>query len=1185
MSEDFYSRVFHDSSGLMTINEYGTGRFIDFNQRFSEVTGYSREELLGKSTLDIQIWADLEERQAFYTALDAEGRISEMECRYRLKDGHIYDYLISASIIEFGQLRAILFVGKDITEQKKMAAALRRSEEKFALAFSFSPDAMVITRLDDGKLIETNQITAEMFGYEQNVVLGKTMHELSIWADESQREILKQRLLSDGHVRNMATQMRRRDGSLIEVNLSASLVELDGENCLITTIRDVTEIRQAHADLIASEQKFSSAFHGSTDVMVIIRPGSGLILDVNKRFTELTGHRREDVIDKSTVDIHAWAYSEERDEFYRLLNQQGFVQDMPSHLVSFDGVIHDYKVSANIISIAGEPAVNVVCRDCSDQKRAERELMRSEEKFKRAFQSSPDSITISRFTDGKVVDINEGGVRLFGYSRDYAIGRNIIDHDIWVEPKDRDRMKDRIARDGHLVNFHTQMKNQQGDVLDVMLSAEPIILDGESHMVVTTRDVSELKQTERALRDSEEKFSKAFHSNRDSITITVLKTGMIIDVNRGTERIFGYPAEEIIGKTSLEMGFWVDPDDRTQLVRELQVRGFVIDMEARMRRANGEILDASVTGDVIELDNQECLVITVRDITEIKRAEQELTLAATTFNSQDAIVITDSEANILRVNPAYERITGYSAEEMIGKNPRMLKSGLHPPEFYQQMWQELLETGNWQGEIWDKRKNGEIYPQWETITGVKNEADEITHYVGILQDITERKQAESQIERLAFYDALTDLPNRRLLLDRLEHELHAVIRRNECGALLFIDLDNFKTINDSLGHPVGDALLVKVANRLKQALRDCDTPARHGGDEFVVLLSDLGSDLGTATESTMTVVNKIQSELSQPYSLQGYQHQLTLSIGVAMFPHDSDNRDDLLKYADTAMYRAKEAGRNTVFFYHPDMQYIADRRLGLEIELRQALTNHEFRLYCQPQLDSNGALRGLESLIRWQHPKQGLLKPDEFIPVAEETGLIVPIGEWVLRESCRQMQNWLDTGQAHRKLLIAVNVSARQFRQANFVDRVKGIMSDTRLPFENLMLELTEGVLVESIADTITKMEALKALGIRISIDDFGTGYSSLSYLKRMPLDQLKVAETFVKDITRDKGDAVIVETIIAMARHLDLEVIAEGVEQQAELHFLQAQGCHLFQGYYFSHPLPTEQMTAYLQKSILPLR
>ena len=556
------------------------------------------------------------------------------------------------------------------------------------------------------------------------------------------------------------------------------------------------------------------------------------------------------------------------------------------------------------------------------------------------------------------------------------------------------------------------------------------------------------------------------------------------------------------------------------------------------------------------------------DITERKAAEEELRIAAATFQAQEAILITDSNATILRVNQAFEEVTGYSAEEVIGKNPHILQSGRHDAAFYQAMWSLLRDTGKWSGEVWDRRKNGEIYPKLMTITAVYDDKQRLTNYVAVFADISKRKQSEQEIHQLAFYDTLTQLPNRRLLMDRLHQAMAVSLRSGEHGALLFLDLDHFKTINDTLGHAMGDLLLVEVSHRLKAAVREGDTVARLGGDEFVVLLEGLSSQQDEAASQTEQAAEKIRFELNRPYRLKNQEHHATTSVGVCLFRGQLESVEELLKHADIAMYQAKAAGRNDIRFYDPKMQAALEKRAAMVADLRHALSRQQFQLHYQIQVDNLGHPLGAEVLLRWEHPERGFVFPDQFIPAAEETGLIVPIGLWVLETACAQLNAW-QHGASTRDLTLAVNVSARQFRQADFVAQVQRALLESGAKASHLKLELTESIVLENVDDTISKMQALKMLGVEFSMDDFGTGYSSLSYLKRLPLDQIKIDQSFVRDITTDPNDAAIVNTIIAMTKSLGLNVIAEGVETEAQREFLENHGCQAFQGYLFSRPVP----------------
>ncbi len=595
---------------------------------------------------------------------------------------------------------------------------------------------------------------------------------------------------------------------------------------------------------------------------------------------------------------------------------------------------------------------------------------------------------------------------------------------------------------------------------------------------------------------------------------------------------------------------------------------------------DGQIFQSSFTPLRNENGEVDRLMGITEDITARKRAEADLRVAATAFEAQEGMFITDANSTILRVNHAFTQVTGYPADEAVGKTPHLLKSGRHDADFYAAMWTAIRNTGSWQGEIWNRRKNGEVYPEWLTVTAVKSCTGEVTHYVGTLTDITLRKSAEDEIRHLAFYDPLTRLPNRRLLLDRLHQALASCSRKERQGALLFIDLDNFKALNDTLGHDIGDLLLQQVALRLAGCVREGDTVARLGGDEFVVMLEDLSGNAEEAATQTTVVGEKVLAMLNQPYLLVGNEHYSTPSIGVTLFGGQRETVDDLLKRADLAMYQAKAAGRNTLRFYDPAMQANASARAELEIELRQALQQHEFLLHYQPQVDEAGRVTGAEALVRWQHPRRGLLLPAEFIRLAEETGLIVPLGDWVLETGCDQLVAWAaQPATAH--LTLAVNVSARQFHRPDFVGQVLAALARSGADPHKLKLELTESLLLEDVEDVIAKMTALKGHGASFALDDFGTGYSSLSYLKRLPLDQLKIDQSFVRDILTDSNDAAIARTIVALAQSMGLGVIAEGVETEAQRELLARQSCHAYQGFLFGRPLPVEDFAPRIQAEI----
>lgn len=739
----------------------------------------------------------------------------------------------------------------------------------------------------------------------------------------------------------------------------------------------------------------------------------------------------------------------------------------------------------------------------------------------------------------------------------------------------------------------------------------------------------------------------------------------------------------------------------------------------------------------------------IEDITGRKLAEDELRLAATAFEAQEAIAITDQDAHILRVNSAFLRMTGYDPEEILGRRASIFQSESHDDAFYGALGDAVKETGHWQGEIWIRRKDGESIPGLLSISAVRNEEGKVTHYVAAFNDIAQIKQQqkrieqtaaeehtlglllrcalapldmaaflqqaldtllesipwlsflpkggvfltedegrgntlelvasrhlgvpertcarvpfgkclcgraadegaiafagsvddrhairyegmephghysvpipardgvygvivlylpnghpptehetaflvrvadvlsmgisrrymETQIDYQAYHDGLTGLVNRRLLLSLLRQSLGLAARRKSQGALLYIDLDGFKPLNDSLGPSLGDDLLRQFAARLVQQVRSSDTVARIGGDEFAVLLPALGGESQTVGSAARAVAEKLRAAVSGRYHLQDHEYHLTVSIGVVPFSHEEGTGEDVLKHAETAMFRAKANGRDSLQFYRPDMQAAVDSQFRLEKDLRLAIARGELSLHYQPQVDEAGRPVGAEALLRWRHPERGMVSPGEFIPVAEDTGLILPMGAWVLREACRQLREWREAGIGDLLPHLAVNLSPKQFYQPDFVSEVKEILASSGVDPSNLVLEVTEGVVIQDVERTIEKMQTLKSLGITFSIDDFGVGYSSLTYLKRLPLDVLKIDQSFVRGIGTDPGDAAIVETIIAMARHLGLKTVAEGVETEQQLQFLKAKGCHHFQGYYFSRPVPNDEFVSYLSQ------
>ncbi len=667
--------------------------------------------------------------------------------------------------------------------------------------------------------------------------------------------------------------------------------------------------------------------------------------------------------------------------------------------------------------------------------------------------------------------------------------------------------------------------------------------------------------------ENQERYRSLINHSSDGIFTFDPDTHLLLEANPRFLSLLGYTVQDM-GRLALVDIMATDTDECNRHLRNLLEQKHDYFGECNYRHRNGTYVPVEVAASPVHLANKRLVMVNVRDTTERKHAETQTLLAAKVFeNTAEAIVITDQHQRILSVNRAFTEQTGYGADEVLGESPNMLSSGHHDEAFYQNMWAAIKATGYWQGEIWDRHKSGVIYPCWQTINSVRNAAGDITNYIAITSDITARKQVEAQIRHLAQHDALTGLPNRILLEDRAEQSLLQSTRRDLLVALLFIDLDRFKVINDTLGHAVGDELLAAVARRLQSSVRVEDTVARQGGDEFVIVVPNIGHP-----EDAAQVAQQVVAAMSAPFRVRDYELHVTPSIGISIYPGDGENVQTLMKNADTAMYDAKYSGGNAYHFYAARMNESAFERLVMENDLRRALERNEFVLHYQPQVEiATGRLVGVEALLRWRHPERGLVPPGAFIPLAEETGLIVPIGAWVLAEACRQGIAWRRAGAPEFRM--AVNISSRQFWRGNLLETVEQVLRDCGAPATLLDLELTESILVRHEAETVDLLKHLSRLGVMISIDDFGTGYSSLSYLKRFPIHKLKIDQSFVRDIHEDVDDAAITTAIIAMARGLNLKVIAEGVETRAQLEFLNSLGCHEAQGYHLGYPVPAADL------------
>ena len=807
-------------------------------------------------------------------------------------------------------------------------------------------------------------------------------------------------------------------------------------------------------------------------------------------------------------------------------------------------------------------------------------LTSSEQRFATLYDLSPNVILLTRLEDGLICEANRYFESLMGWPIKDVLGRTTADIGLWAEPLQRLQILRLIEGEPKPVSLEVRLNTQDGHPLDGTLCAQKIELDGCAYILSTFLDNTEHKRAEQALKESQERLDLALDSAQLGTWDWHIPTGMLYGSARSAE-LHGMPPEPFHepfdsffdGVPEKERGTMRDaysslregPAGNYQITYRIQLENGssrFLESRARLYRdANGQPLRMAGT---------------LLDITDQVEREQRLTSSEEKFakafhSSPDAITITERDSGrYLEVNDGFCRLTGHTSENVIGRTAYDI--GIWADNHRDLLLRDLQESGRvHHREMQAFSKDGEMLT-----VDVSVEAITLNGTACLLmtaRDISQLKSAQAQIKHLAYHDPLTDLPNRASLMERLSEQIEWLKHHNLRGALLFLDLDHFKHINDSLGHPVGDSVLKIITARLEATVRAEDTVARLGGDEFVVLLSGL---LGTRTEVTHQVrglADTLRELLAEPMFLDGQRLQVTPSIGMALIPDHGSTPADLLKRADIALYRAKDSGRNTTQLFHSTMQKAASERLRLENDLRLALARGEFSLHYQPQVDArDDRIVGAEALLRWQHPQMGALSPTQFIRVLEESGMILEVGSWILDEACKAGGQLL-----HQALIdsddfsMCVNISPRQFRQTDFVERVERSLRNHHFPARLLKLEITEGIVIQNIDDTIAKMRRLKKMGVTFAMDDFGTGYSSLTYLKRLPVDALKIDQSFVRDATTDPNDAEIIRAIVAMAQSLNLAVIAEGVEKPEQLRFLEQLGCHLYQGFLFSEPLPLD--------------
>jgi diguanylate cyclase (GGDEF)-like protein/PAS domain S-box-containing protein len=807
-------------------------------------------------------------------------------------------------------------------------------------------------------------------------------------------------------------------------------------------------------------------------------------------------------------------------------------------------------------------------------RRVERSLKESEERYRTAFMVSPDAINITRVEDGCYLEVSDGFTRMVGWTRGEAVGRTSLQLGLWASPGDRKRLMDVLRRDGFYTNQEIDFVAKDGSIISGLMSAHLMMIQGEHCLLSVTRDITDRKKVENVLAHEKALLEAIFNSIPDGVVYANVNRE-IVRINPAFRAIFGFDVEHLAGRSAACFYAGRDEFELQGTIRfNAQAVDQLLPYEVKYRRRDGAIFPGETLGTAVRDGSGNMLgyIAVIRDITERKQAQDKLKLAANVFtHAREGIIISAPDGAILDVNATFTDITGYAREEVIGQSTRILNSGRQSQEFYQNMWRTLAEQGHWYGEVWNRRKNGEEYAQMITISAVRDEDGEVRNYVALFSDITVQKSHEQQLEHIAHFDALTSLPNRVRLADRMQQAMVQSVRRQKRLAVAYLDLDGFKSVNDRFGHHVGDQLLVAISNRMKQTLREGDTLARLGGDEFVAVLIDLD-----AAPDTIPMLGRLLNAAAQPIQIGEKCLQVTASVGVTYYPQARDlDADQLLRQADLAMYQAKVAGKNR---YH-EFDAMQDNSLRMQNEglerLRQALDHGEFVLHYQPKVNMrSGHVIGAEALIRWQHPERGLLAPALFLPTMEGTPLAVAVGEWVIDTALTQIETWSAQGFT---LPVSVNVGAYQLQQADFLDRLRALLvahpavSPSWLEFEILETSALEDVLQVSLL-----IEACAAMGVAFALDDFGTGYSSLTYLKRLRVRTLKIDQSFVRDMLDDADDLAILQGVIGLAAAFRRNVIAEGVETVEHGALLLSLGCEEAQGYGIARPMPPQDLPAW---------
>ncbi|MEN3111954.1 PAS domain S-box protein [Uliginosibacterium paludis] len=1098
------------------------------------------------------------------------------------EDGRWLRLVVTPRRMPDAERSSALMVFEDLTAMRRIERELQDYQTRYASLFEFSPDGFVVLDPEAGLVLECNGAAERMLGVAGEQVVGRSLFDL---LPPEQAEGRNTRAVARQHMREALEKgshhfewvRRRPDGTDLWTDVMASVVHRGGRRLLLATWRDICERKQMEAQLLENRKHLMLATQAA-ELGVWVRDLATNRLQFDERQHEI--YQSPEAVRRSGADYDFWRSRVHPDDIEAV---EATLRNavLTAHNVSTqfrilwpDGSVRHIQSAAIVVRDDNGLPVRLVGvnRDLTEQVEAAEALRENERRFRQVAESLPQLVWTCA-PDGPCDYLSPQWVRYTGVAESLQLGFGWLEQ---IHPEDRQRTIDHwnaTAARGADFMIEFRIRRHDGVYRWFRTLALPMrdVRDRIVKWFGSNTDIEDIKLAQAMQQEVEARLDRMIDLMPEAVLL-VDESGRIEKVNQRAEEIFRYARSELLGQ-SIEVLVPLGRREahremRAQFIRTTTPRQMGVGRELHARRRDGSEFPVEAGLAPFQEGDRRYVIVSVADCTVRIQAEEELRLAANVFdNTLDGILIALPDLTITKVNPAFEQILGYSREEIRGRALKDLQSDRHDAAFFDEMRDTLRQTGSWQGEIWQRRKDGRVVPLWINISSMRDDAGRLDRYIATLYDITEQKVSQERINYLAHYDVLTDIPNRTLFADRLRHAVQNAARGPHRLALIFIDIDNFKQVNDTLGHTAGDALLCIVAERIKASTRQSDTVGRLGGDEFLVLIENVEQQLGF-----MQVAQKILEALSTPMNVGFGDFCISASMGIACYPEDGQDAGSLLKNADLAMYRAKASGKNQIHFYDAEMSASLVERMALQTELHQALDAGALQLHYQPVVDvKTRRCAGVEALVRWHHEIRGWVPPAKFIPAAEESALIHPLGAWVLRTACLQMKRWQDAGIALS--FMAVNVSGKQIMQADFVALAQQILFETGCDPALITLELTESFVMHESREAIQRLERLRTLGFGIAIDDFGTGYSSLAYLKRLPVSKLKLDRSFVCDIPGDNNDAAIARAVLKLGESVGLDVVAEGVETEAQHRFLLDEGCRFSQGYLYSRPVDAESV------------